>query len=136
MGRFHYGLLYGMAPRYTCSTICGIIAIVWIILFALAKPASVNSSMRNALRAVMILIFAGMCWTSSVEWQAQPYRTEMFDWLPEIALHLDTAYDEELASFEERPSLVRDSLQVLRKHRLNVYSVWTPAALPVVKEGR
>jgi len=56
-----------------------------------------------------------------VEWQNQPYRKENFERLPEIALHVDTAYDEELAAFEERPSLVRDSLRVLRKHQLNVY---------------
>jgi hypothetical protein len=121
VGRFRYGLLYGMAPRYTCSTICGIIAIIWINLFALAKPASAAGSLRNTVIPVMILIFAGMCSTSLVEWQAQPYRKANFERLSETALHVNTASDLELADFEERPSLVRESLCVLRKHQLNVY---------------
>ncbi len=121
IGRFRYGLLYGMASRYTCSTICGIIAIVWIALFVLAKPPSATRFLRSALLAVVILIFAGMCWTSILEWKIQPYRKENFERLPEIARQLDTAYDEELAAFEERPPLVRESLRVLRKYRLNVY---------------
>jgi hypothetical protein len=121
LGRLHYGLLYGMAPRYTCSTICGIIAVVWIIVFALERPAFVTGSLANVLKPAVILIFASMCWTSSVEWQTQPYRMEIFERLPAIADHIDTAHDEELAAFEERPSLVRDALRVLREHQLNVY---------------
>jgi hypothetical protein len=108
-----------MASRYTCSTICGIIAIVWIYLFAFAKTAM--RPLRYPLVAVTILIFAGMCWTSVSEWRTQPYRKETFQRLPEIALRVDTASNEELADFEERPSLVRDSLRVLKRYQLNVY---------------
>ncbi len=125
IGRFRYGLLYGMAPRYTCSTIYGIIAIVWIILFVLAKPASTTGPLKTVLAAVMLLIFAGMSWTSVVEWRTMPYRKQNFKRLSEIAMHVDTASDEELAAFEERPALVRDSLRLLRKHHLNVYRTVT-----------
>jgi len=119
MGRFQYGLWYGMASRYTCSTLCGIIAIVWIYLFAFAKTAV--KPLRYTLVGVTILVFAGMCWTSVLEWRTQPYRKETFQRLSEIALRVDTASDEELANFEERPYLVRDSLRVLKRYQLNVY---------------
>jgi hypothetical protein len=121
MGRFQYGLLYGMAARYTCSTLCGIIAIVWISLFVLAKPASATKLLRRSLSGVIALIFAGMFWTSVLEWRIQPYRHDSFKRLAEIAMRVDTASDEELAEFEEHPSLVRSSLRVLRKHQLNIY---------------
>jgi len=34
---------------------------------------------------------------------------------------VDSASDEELAKFEERPALVRESLRVLKECHLNVY---------------
>ena len=104
MGRVQYGVLYGIASRYTCSTICGIIAIVWINLFMLAKPAATRLA-RSSAAAIIIVILAGMCWTSIVEWRIQPFRKNTVERLREIALRADIASDEELADFEERPSL-------------------------------
>ncbi|MBZ5499803.1 MAG: hypothetical protein LAP85_25670 [Acidobacteriia bacterium] len=132
IGRLRFGPLYGMASRYTCSTICGIIAIVWICVFVLVKPGPVTRYLRDTLGTVIILIFAGLCWTSIVEWQTQPYRKGTFRRLAEIALQVDTASSKELATFEERPSLVRSSLRVLRKRLLNVYK----AELPFVSMTR
>ena len=46
--------------------------------------------------------------------------------LHEIALRVDTATDEELSKFEERPALVRGSLKILRDCNLNVYRSSSP----------
>ncbi len=121
VGRFRYGIQYGMASRYACNTICGIIAIVWIALFVSAKAAPAPKALRTALFAAVALILTGMVWTSIVEWRIQPHRRGGFVRLQAIAMDVDNAYDDELAAFEERPSLVRDSLLVLRKYGLNVY---------------
>jgi hypothetical protein len=121
MGRFQYGLLYGMASRYTCSTICGIIAIVWIIVFALTKSVPAARLTRSALIALIAAILLGVLWTTVLEWEIQPHRKANFHRLREIALRVDTASDEELAGFEEDPSRVRDSLRVLKNLHLSVY---------------
>lgn len=128
VGRFRFGLQYGMASRYTCNTIYGIIAIVWIAIFVRAKSAPVMRFVQSALLASATLFFAGLLWTTVVEWRVQPYRKLRFERLQAIALELDTAFDDELAGFEERPSVARDSLLVLRKYRLNVYRAGMPSS--------
>ncbi len=120
-GRFRYGLQYGMASRYACNTIVGVIAIVWIAIFVQARGALTTKALRIALSAGITFILIGMAWTSIVEWRIQPHRRGAFVRLQDIAMDVDNADDDELAAFEERPSLVRDSLLVLRKYRLNVY---------------
>ena len=59
--------------------------------------------------------------TAMTEWRIQPHRKAYFENLREIALRVEAASDEELAKFEERPTLVRESLRVLKDCNLNVY---------------
>jgi hypothetical protein len=66
-------------------------------------------------------MISGIVLTSAVEWKIQPHRQAYFLSLYEIAQRVDTATDEELLKFEERPALVRESLRVLRDCRLNVF---------------
>jgi len=67
------------------------------------------------------MIFIGILFTSIVEWKIQPHRKAYFKNIREIALRVDTASNDELSKFEERPELVRQSLKVLREYHLNVY---------------
>jgi hypothetical protein len=67
------------------------------------------------------MIFSGLLLTAIVEWHIQPHRNAYFEKLQDIAIRVDTATPEELAKFESDPDLVRDSLQLLRKCRLNAY---------------
>jgi hypothetical protein len=121
MGRFQFGLLYGLASRYTCNTICGIIAIVWIGIYSFINPVVSTKRSKNIVITIAIFLVAGMCWTAAVEWRVQPYRKETFDRLSEIALRFSDATDKELADFEEHPPLIRASLGVLKKYQLNIY---------------
>jgi len=59
--------------------------------------------------------------TSAVVWQVQPSRKAYLEKLRDIAMRVDTATDDELSWFGERPAQVRASLQLLRQHKLNVY---------------
>jgi hypothetical protein len=134
VGRFRYGIQYGMASRYVCNSILGVIAIVWIAIFVKSKGASTTKALRIALFAGVTFILMGMAWTSIVEWQIQPHRKGGFVRLQDIAMDVDNAFDDEFAAFEERPLLVRDSLLVLRKYRLNVYR--TGVERNAIRRGR
>jgi hypothetical protein len=123
LGRFGYGMEYGMASRYTCVSVYGLVGLIWIMIYARSVPKSTNPLWRIPLYASAIGIFAGLLLTTIVEWRIQPYRRAYFLNLHEIALLVDTASDEALSKFEERPKLVRQSLMVLKDCRLNVYSI-------------
>jgi hypothetical protein len=121
MGRFVYGIDYGMASRYTCVSIYGLVALTWIFIVILARPVRPNMLLKSTLCAGFVMIFAGLLLTAIVEWRIQPYRKIYFEQLHAIAMHVDTATPEELSKFEERPELVRDALRLLREYRLNAY---------------
>jgi hypothetical protein len=121
VGRFRYGVDYGMASRYTCVSLYGIIAIAWIYIFTLSIPSLSKARWCVVSFLSIFLIFAGIFITAIVEWRIQPYRKAYHERLQNIALRVDTATAAELSNFEERPDLVRDSLRILREYRLNVY---------------
>jgi len=121
LGRFNYGIDYGMASRYTCGSIYGLVALAWIFLFILVRPVRSTALLKGTICVSFVMIFAGMLLTARVEWRIQPYRKVYFEQLHAIALRVDTATPEELSKFEERPELVRDSLRLLREYRLNAY---------------
>ncbi|MCX5848705.1 MAG: hypothetical protein NTW65_04585 [Deltaproteobacteria bacterium] len=121
MGRFIYGIEYGMASRYTCVSIYGLAALTWIFIFILVQPLRPNALLKSTICAGFVMIFAGLLLTTVVEWRIQPDRKIYFEQINAIAMRVDTATPEELAKFEERPELVRDSLRLLREHRLNAY---------------
>jgi len=121
MGRFGYGIDYGMASRYTCVSIYGLVALVWVFIFVLASGEAAKTKWRGLLYVPLVMIFAGILLTAMVEWRIQPHRKVYFKNLHDIALRVDTATDKELSKFENSPALVRESLMVLREHRLNVY---------------
>jgi len=121
MGRFVYGIDYGMASRYTCVSVYGLVALTWIFIFLLARPVRPNALLKGTLCTGFVIIFAGMFLTAVVEWRIQPHRKIYFEQIQAIAMRVDTATPEELSKFEERPQLVRDSLRLLREYRLNAY---------------
>jgi hypothetical protein len=121
VGRFEFGLRYGMASRYTCNSIYGILAIVWIALFAFFKRSGTSEAVRRAIPVVMVVIFAGIAWTAPLEWKMLPERRVFFENRIRDALTLETATDQDLIKFEERPDLVRNALSVLKRYRLNAY---------------
>jgi hypothetical protein len=121
MGRFVYGIDYGMASRYTCVSIFGLVALTWIFIVVLARRVRPNLLLQSTLYAGLVMIFTGLLLTANVEWRKQPSRKIYFEQLHTIAMHVDTATPEELSKFEERPELIRDSLRLLREHRLNAY---------------
>ena len=121
MGRFVYGIDYGMASRYTCVSVYGLVALAWIFIFILARPLRPTALLKGTIFTGFVMIFAGLLLTAVVEWRIQPYRKIYFEQLQAIAMRVDTATPEELSKFEERPELVRDSLRLLREFRLNAY---------------
>jgi len=120
-GRFSYGLEYGMASRYTCVSVYGLAGCVWIIILWTVYSGHLTVWQRSLFYASVAIILSGIILTSAVEWKIQPHRRAYFRNLYDIAQRVDTAMDEELSKFEERPELVRESLRVLRNCRLNVY---------------
>lgn len=121
IGRFRLGIAYGMASRYTCVSIYGLVALAWIFMFILTRPARLTALLKITICASFVIIFAGLLLTAVVERRIQPYRKIYFEQIHAIAMRVDTATPEELSKFEERPNLVRDSLRLLREHRLNAY---------------
>jgi hypothetical protein len=121
IARFDYGIDYGMASRYTCVSVYGLAGIIWVIIFFLANSEDLKSRWRGLLCLPIVMIFLGILFTSIVEWKIQPHRKAYFKNVREIALRVDTASNDELSKFEERPELVRQSLKVLREYHLNVY---------------
>jgi hypothetical protein len=121
LGRFGFGIEYGMASRYTCVSLYGLVALVWISIFTLTTPSIAKRRWRVVFFFPPLLIFFGVLLTAIVEWHIQPYRKAYSANLHDIAVRVDTATPEELAKFEERPDLVRDSLRLLRKYKLNAY---------------
>jgi hypothetical protein len=121
IGRFRLGIAYGMASRYTCVSIYGLVALAWIFMFILTRPARPTALLKSIICAGLVMIFAGLLLTAVVEWRIQPYRKIYFEQIHAVAMRVDTATPEELSKFEERPNHVRDSLRLLREHRLNAY---------------
>jgi hypothetical protein len=122
IGRFVLGdIIYGMASRYTCVSIYGLVALVWIFIFILARPVQLSALLKGTLYASFVMIFAGLLLTSIVVWVNQPRQKAYFEQLHDIAMRVDTAMPEELSKFAERPELIRDSLRLLREYKLNVY---------------
>jgi signal transduction histidine kinase len=121
IGRFAYGINYGMASRYTCVSIYGLVALAWIFIFTLTRSVRTTALLKAVFYSGFAMIFVGLLLTAVVEWRIQPFRKIYFKQLHAIALRVDTATPEELSKFEERPKLVRDSLRLLREYRLNVY---------------
>jgi hypothetical protein len=120
-GRFRFGIEYGMASRYTCVTIYGLVALAWILIFVLSRKMTSRSKWQVLLAFPLVSIFIGIFLTAIVEWRIQPHRKAYSIQLTEIAKRVDTATPEELSKFEERPYLVRESLRLLRDNELNVY---------------
>ena len=121
IGRFAYGIDYGMASRYTCVSVYGLVGIIWVLIFFLVHVENMKRFQRNLLYMPVAVILSGVMVTSIVEWKIQPQRQAYFQNLYDIALRVDTATDEELSKFEESPALVRQALKVLRDCNLNVY---------------
>jgi hypothetical protein len=110
-----------MASRYTCVSIYGLVAIVWIFIFILAQSKISNTLLKSTLFAGFAMIFSGLLLTSILEWGTQPVKKAHFNELRDIAMRVDTATPEELSKFAERPELVRESLRLLREYKINVY---------------
>jgi len=124
LGRFELGKDAGMASRYVCVSIFGIAAIVWILIFNLARSPKPKFLSKGAMLTGMMIVFSGLLLTSMVVWHLQPQRKAFFAKRNEIAMRVDTAEPAELYKyFLESPELVRDSLLILREYKLNAYRV-------------
>ena len=119
--RFGLGIDYGMASRYTYVSIFGLAALSWIFIFILTQPIKPSLLLKSTIFTGFAIIFAGLLLTSIIEWRVQPDRKAYLDQLPGIAMRVDTATNEELSEFGERPEQVRASLRLLREYKLNVY---------------
>ena len=125
--RFGLGLDYGMASRFTYISIFGLAAMSWVFIFALTRPVKAKLLLTGIMFSGFAIIFTGLILTSIIEWRIQPARKAYLAQLPSIAMRVDTATSEELAMIGVWPEQVRESLQILREHKLNVYRA-TPAA--------
>jgi hypothetical protein len=124
VGRFSMGMGFGMSSHYTCISLYGLVAMVWIFIFSLTRSVKPGHLMKLVIYAGFSIIFSGLIITSIIEWRMQPQRKADFVRLHDIAMRVDTATPEELLKFgyldTER---TRESLKILRDHKLNVYHV-------------
>ncbi|MBN1364212.1 MAG: hypothetical protein JW976_05335 [Syntrophaceae bacterium] len=121
IGRFELGKGYGMASRYTCVSIYGLAAMVWIFMFILAHHKKPKALLKGAIFTGFLIIFSGHFLTSIAVWNVRPERKAYFEKGYDIAFRVDTATPEELSHFLAEPEQVRDSLLLLRKYKLNAY---------------
>ena len=123
IGRFELGKDAGMASRYTCVSLYGLAAVVWIFIFVLANSVKPKAWLKGIIFTGLMIIFSGLLLTSVVVWRIQPERKVYFAQLQDIAVRVDTATDEELSRFLESPDRVRESLRLLREYKLNAYRI-------------
>ncbi|MDI6742074.1 MAG: hypothetical protein QMD11_04965, partial [Smithella sp.] len=119
--RFGLGMDYGMASRFTYISLFGLAALSWIFIFTLTRSDKPKILLKGFIYTGFSVIISGLLLTSLFAWSAQPARKAFFTQLSEIAVRVDTATDEDLALFGERPEQVRASLQLLREYKLSVY---------------
>jgi len=121
IGRFGLvGRTGAMMSGYTCVSIYGLVAMVWIFIFILVRPERPISLMKSTLCAGLVMLFAGLLLTSIVVWRIQPDRKAYFEKLRGIAIRIDTATPEELEHWDFNKQIC-DSLRLLKKHKLNIY---------------
>lgn len=122
IARFGFNLMaLGMASRYTCISIFGVVGIIWIFIFVLTQPAKMHLLQKTTIYAGFAIIFSGLLLTSIDTWKIQPERKAQYKQLHDIAMRVDTASDEELWKFAYDPEKVRGALRLLRQYKLNVY---------------
>jgi len=119
--RFGLGVDYGMGSRYTYVSVCGLLAIVWIFIFVLTRPVKPKLLLRSTIYAGLVVIFSGLLLSSAIEWQIRPLRKAQLTQLMNIAMKVDTATHDELSLIGILPEHTRESLQILRAYKLNVY---------------
>ncbi len=119
--RFGLGVDYGMGSRYTYVSVCGLLAIVWIFIFVLTRPVKPKLLLRSTIYAGLVVIFSGLLLSSAIEWQIRPLRKAQLTQLVNIAMKVDTATHDELSLIGILPEHTRESLQILRAYKLNVY---------------
>mgnify|MGYP001198462031 CR=1 FL=1 len=116
----------GMSSRYTCVSIYGLMSIIWIFVYFLVVHTRSSVLIKSLIGAGFVMIFTGLLLTSIVVWHVQPVRKANFEQLYDIAMRVDTATYDELLKFEAPPEQVRDSLRLLRQHKLNIYHSTIP----------
>lgn len=121
IARFIWGTHFVTVSHYSCVSIFGLVALVWIFIFNLASNLKLNSFLKGLILTGFTVIITGLTLTSITTWDTQPERKAYFEQLRDIALRVDTASPEELFLFSEKPENVRASLCLLREHKLNVY---------------
>ncbi|WP_227013554.1 hypothetical protein [Paenibacillus psychroresistens] len=129
VGRFDFGITYGMSSRYVPNTQFAIIGIVWILFYCLFLEIKVNASEVKKYKKTKIIlyllligvIFSGHLVTTIVEWKISPYRKINFEKLRTIAMDIDKYSSSDLNMFQYDESMVRNGLKILQKNNLSVY---------------
>ncbi|MGB5217934.1 MAG: hypothetical protein WBN66_06510 [Smithella sp.] len=125
--RFGLGIDYGMASRFTYVSILGIAAMAWIFIYVLTRSVKPNLWLSGIMYSGFTIIFTGLIITTLIVWHVQPDRKAYLAKLRDIAMRVDTATPEELSKIGLFPEQVRETLQLLREHKLNVYHETTDA---------
>lgn len=121
IGRFGLvGSSGAMMSSYTCVSIFGLVAMVWIFIFVLVQPGRLSAFLKSIIYAGFSMIFAGLLLTSIIVWRVQSDRKAYFEQLRETALQIDTATPEELERLDFNEQIC-SSLRLLRQYKLNIY---------------
>jgi hypothetical protein len=110
-----------MASRFAYISLFGLAAVSWIFIYTLSGRKRPKRLVKTFIFTGFSMILAGLLLTSMIVWRIQPERKEYFMKLNDIALHVDTATDEDLLHISVWPEQVRYALKLLREHNLNVY---------------
>jgi hypothetical protein len=119
--RFGLGMDYGMASRFAYISLFGLAAVSWIFIYTLSGRNRPKKLVKTFIFTGFSMILAGLLLTSMIVWRIQPERKAYFMKLNDIAMHVDTATDEDLLHISVWPEQVRYALKLLREHNLNVY---------------
>jgi hypothetical protein len=122
VGRFDYGIKYGMSSRYVTYTQYGLIAILWVMFYFLCENSdTVSKVLKNSLLFVIGLIVVGQSLTNLKEWQIAPYRKANFTKMQMMALYPSEFDKNDFNLFQSDTEKVFKGIDIIKKYKLNVY---------------
>lgn len=120
-----YGIGYLISSRYSCETICGIIGIVYILIYTFIDEYSnlEKNKFIDVTRLIgLTLIFLILSASYSAEYAFSSNRKEYMKNLIVMMKNIEDYTDEDLEVFQANdPVMVRNGIKLMKKYNLGIF---------------